>query len=264
MSGLKVHHLNCATMCPVGCSMFGRERFICHCLLIETDAGLVLVDTGLGTAEVREGVPFTFSASMRPSLLEKETAVRRVEQLGFSADDVRHIVATHLDIDHAGGLPDFPNAAIHVHAAEKQAALGPLGFHEKMRYRPDQWAHGPDWHTYEVEGESWFELEAVRELDGLPPEILLVPLHGHSQGHSGVAVESEGGWMLHAGDAYFHHDEMSESGPWLIEAFQKQLAVDERARVRNQARLRDLAARTDVDIFCAHDEHEFVTHHRPL
>ncbi|MGM0555564.1 MAG: MBL fold metallo-hydrolase [Myxococcota bacterium] len=260
MSGLTVHHINCATMCPIGCSVLGRERFVCHCLVIETDEGLVLVDTGLGKAEVVDGVPLTFGSSMRPSLLEKETAVEQVKSLGYSPDDVRHIVATHLDLDHAGGLPDFPNAAVHVHAAEKAAALGPKAFHQKMRYEPHQWAHGPDWHTYEVDGGSWNGLEAVRELDGLPPEILLVPLQGHSHGHSGVAVESTDGWMLHAGDAYFHHDELTGKGPWLIRVFQKQLAVDESARIYNQKRLRELAAETDVDIFCAHDDHEFIVH----
>ncbi|MFD0510570.1 MBL fold metallo-hydrolase [Streptomyces aureus] len=30
--------------------------------------------------------------------------------LGYAVDDVRHIVLTHLDLDHAGGLPDFPRA----------------------------------------------------------------------------------------------------------------------------------------------------------
>ena len=42
--------------------------------------------------------------------------------LGFSPDDVRHIVLTHLDFDHAGGIEDFPNARVHVLAREREAA----------------------------------------------------------------------------------------------------------------------------------------------
>src|SRR3546814_2886084 len=58
-------------------------------------------------------------------------------------------------------------------------------------------------------GERWFGFEAVRDLDGLPPEILLVPLPGHTWGHSGVAVQEDGGgWLLHAGDAYFYRGEV--------------------------------------------------------
>ena len=39
--------------------------------------------------------------------------------------------------------------------------------------------------------------------------MLLVPLAGHTWGHSGVAIaEDGGGWLLHAGDAYFYRGEV--------------------------------------------------------
>ena len=48
---MRVHHLNCGTMCPMSArlingtgSYFERGRLVCHCLLIETNDGLVLVD----------------------------------------------------------------------------------------------------------------------------------------------------------------------------------------------------------------------------
>ncbi|WP_223281445.1 MBL fold metallo-hydrolase [Streptomyces antnestii] len=47
----------------------------------------------------------------RPVLDTGETAVRQVAALGYDIEDVRHIVLTHLDLDHAGGLRDFPPAA---------------------------------------------------------------------------------------------------------------------------------------------------------
>ena len=268
MSGLKVHHLNCASMCPVGASLMNRERFVCHCLLVETDAGLVLVDTGMGLKDVtgQHKLPFSFTAALRPALVREETALEQIQDLGYAPDDVRHIVVTHLDIDHAGGLPDFPNAAIHVHGREKAAALGDLSFEEKLRYRAVLWAHQPDWHSYDPTGEPWHGFEAVRDLDGLPPEILLIPLHGHSRGHSGVAIESTDGWLLHAGDAYFHHDDIhADSSPWLAGAFQRFMSVDEAARLENQRRLRQLAEGGAVDIFCAHDAHEFDgRQHKPV
>lgn len=49
---MRVHHLNCGCMCPLGGPLmdgFSRSptaRLICHCLLVETERGLVLVDTG--------------------------------------------------------------------------------------------------------------------------------------------------------------------------------------------------------------------------
>lgn len=109
-------------------------------------------------------------------------------------------------------------------------------------------------------GEPWHGFECVRELEGLPPEILLVPLVGHSRGHAGVAVESDRGWLLHAGDAYFHRDQMREppSCPPLLTFFQRTVAIDRAAMRANQARLRELACdgTADVRMFSAHDGHE--------
>ena len=49
-----------------------------------------------------------FAALMSPRPKVETTALKQLEALGFAAGDVRHIVTTHLDLDHAGGLPDFP------------------------------------------------------------------------------------------------------------------------------------------------------------
>jgi glyoxylase-like metal-dependent hydrolase (beta-lactamase superfamily II) len=45
---------------------------------------------------------------------EEDTTVRQVEKLGFRTKDVTHVVLTHCDPDHAGGLADFPHADVHV------------------------------------------------------------------------------------------------------------------------------------------------------
>ncbi|MEH2556733.1 hypothetical protein V1286_004262 [Bradyrhizobium algeriense] len=56
---MRVHHLNTGTMCPIGRrlvngtgSIFQRARMVCHCLLIETNDGLALVDTGIGLDDI--------------------------------------------------------------------------------------------------------------------------------------------------------------------------------------------------------------------
>src|SRR5205823_4654081 len=55
----RVHHLNCGTMCPRGRRLVNGDgsfiadgRVVCHVLLIEAPDGLVLVDTGFGTADI--------------------------------------------------------------------------------------------------------------------------------------------------------------------------------------------------------------------
>jgi glyoxylase-like metal-dependent hydrolase (beta-lactamase superfamily II) len=254
-----------------GGGLFQAAVMVCHCLLVETAHGLVLIDSGLGLADVRDPVASlgaTFVRLTRPRLDPDETAVRQVTRLGYQPTDVRHIVLTHLDLDHAGGISDFPWATVHVHATEHDAAMRPRTRGERLRYRPNHWAHTPTWATYRgSDGEAWFGFEAVRQLDGLPSEILLIPLAGHTRGHTGVAVDTGTGWLLHAGDAYFFHDETDPVRPRctpFLRVFQNLVQVNGPVRRANLARLRDLrAAHHDrVDIFSAHD-HTELTRHTP-
>jgi glyoxylase-like metal-dependent hydrolase (beta-lactamase superfamily II) len=234
-------------------------------LLVETDRGLVLVDTGFGLRDVRSPYsrlsPF-FIYFNNIQFDRKYTAIAQIEELGFSARDVRHIVLTHLDFDHAGGLEDFPEATIHVMQNEVEAARDRHGFIASGRYRPQQWDEVQNWQHYTAGGEPWFGFEAVRDLKGLPPEILLIPLAGHTRGHAGIAIATSEGWLLHAGDAYFYRHEMDAAQPTCtpgLRAYQWMMEVDRQARLFNQARLRQLAIdrREDVRLFCSHDAVEF-------
>lgn len=261
-STLKVHHLNCA--CIQGLTIHGRHLG-CHCLLIETpSAGLVLVDTGLGTQDFlnparRLGYEFTYGYA-RPKRDPSLAAAAQIKALGYDPTDVRHIILTHLDLDHVGGLADFPWAAVHVHAFELAAAMTRDTFKGKRRYRPLMWEHNPQFIPYSDEGAPWFGFEAVRGLSGLPPEILFVPLFGHTLGHCGVAVESDRGWMLHAGDAYFDPREIN--GPTrrcapMVGLFQAIVQTDRRMRLYNQGRLRQFRAdHPEVMVFSAHNPFE--------
>src|SRR5207245_5655496 len=40
------------------------------------------------------------------------------------------------------------------------------------------------------------------------PDILMIPLPGHTLGHCGIAVRAKDKWLLHAGDAYFFHGQL--------------------------------------------------------
>lgn len=270
---MHIHHLNCGCMCPIGGSLvdgFSRGltgRLVCHCLLIETNQGLVLVDTGFGQQDVQAPYsrlsPF-FIYFNNIQFERKYTAIGQIEQLGFSAGDVRHIVLTHLDFDHAGGLEDFPEATVHVMQSEAEAAKDRRGFISSNRYRPGQWNDVKSWKYYSSGGEPWFEFAAVRDLDGLPPEILLIPLAGHTLGHAGVAINTSEGWLLHAGDAYFYRHEMSSPQYHCtpgLRAYQWMMDADREARLHNQQRLRGLARdrSQDVSMFCSHDTVEFET-----
>ncbi|MCX5366533.1 MBL fold metallo-hydrolase [Streptomyces sp. NBC_00124] len=262
---MKIHHLNCGSVRTIEATYDGPQPApaVNHCLLIETDAeGLVLIETGLGLADVRDpagtlGAEWVTMA--QPTLDEEETAVRQVARLGYAPSDVRHIIVTHLDVDHCGGLPDFPDARVHVLADELDAARAEA---PSFRYRPAHWAHEPRWVAYDLEpGEPWFGFTAV-PMRGLSPQFRLVPLGGHTAGHTGVAVRTGDRWLLHCGDAYYYHREMEdvkEPHP-VLDFVQTGSQVHRDLRLGTQARLRELVRDhgDEVETFCAHDPWELA------
>jgi len=268
LAPMRVHHLSCGTFCPRPKRLLaGRggwlepARLVAHCLLIEAGDGLVLVDTGLGTPEADDPnlIPFLTRLAIAPRPAMAETAIRQIEALGLDPGDVTHVIPTHLDFDHAGGLPDFPAAQVHVHAAELAAASDPP-LPERLRYMQVQWAHGPKWVEHSAWGEQWFGFESVRPIEGIDAEIALIPLLGHSSGHCGVAVKDERGWLLHCGDAYFTASEVAtpHSCPAGLSIFETVMGTDGKARRANQERLRELARDhgDEVRLICSHDESE--------
>ncbi|MFB4314317.1 MBL fold metallo-hydrolase [Actinomadura sp. 21ATH] len=265
---MNIHHLDCGSVREIEATYDGPApaRAVNHCLLVETPAdGLLLVETGLGLDDVRAPHATLDADWIRmagPVLDERQTAVRQIERLGFSPGDVRHIIVTHLDVDHSGGLPDFPGARVHVLAAELEAALAQA---PSPRYRPAHWAHGPDWVTYEAGGgERWFGFDSMRP-EGLPPGVRLVPLGGHTAGHTGVAVRDGDRWLLHCGDAYYYHREIRpgrDRHPHpLLDLVQTSSEVHRDLRLGTQARLRELVRDhgDEVTVFSAHDPWEFAT-----
>jgi glyoxylase-like metal-dependent hydrolase (beta-lactamase superfamily II) len=133
-------------------------------LLIETNDGLALVDTGLGLDDIAEPhrLGRRWVRQTAPRLDPAETAFQQVKALGFSPNDVRHLLLTHLDRDHAGGVPDFHKAKVHVHRREYAMAVTHQIPPPAGRYVTDQWKHGPDWKFYGEGGEHWFGFEGAR------------------------------------------------------------------------------------------------------
>jgi glyoxylase-like metal-dependent hydrolase (beta-lactamase superfamily II) len=242
-----------------------RGKLACRCVLVDVGSSLVLIDTGFGLRDVADPLQRLsrfFLRLLDPEFREDLTAVRQIEKLGYSARDVRHIVLTHLDFDHAGGLDDFPEATVHLLSSEVEDAALQRTWLDRQRFRPQQWSSAERWTGYDVgDGEPWFGFSAVRNLRGVPPEILLVPLRGHTIGHAGVAVREPRGWLFVAGDAYFDHDELDLENPRCtpgLRAYQWLMEKDRRARLANQRRLRHLVRDhgDEVHVICSHDPRE--------
>jgi glyoxylase-like metal-dependent hydrolase (beta-lactamase superfamily II) len=264
---MRAFHLNCISTCPLGGRLMDgrthglvrRGQLACHCLLLETAAGLVLVDTGFGLRDVHDPksrLSRFFLGMLSPDFREELTAIRQIARLKLDPRDVRHIVLTHLDFDHAGGLDDFPHATVHLLGRERDAALARRTWLDRQRYRPQQWSTQPRWRVHEASSrEPWFGFACVPPIEGL--DLALVPLIGHTLGHAGVAVRLESKWLFDAGDAYFYGGEMDVARPHCtpgLKFYQWMMEKDRAERLANQRRLRELArTQPSVEIFCSHD-----------
>jgi glyoxylase-like metal-dependent hydrolase (beta-lactamase superfamily II) len=156
-----------------------------RCLLIEHDAGLVLVDTGLGN---KADAKFVDLYGVENAGAEGRTALEdTLAALGHRPEDVRWVIDTHLHFDHAGGNTwrdpagavrlTFPRARYVVQRGELEFARRP---NERTRasYVPADFT-GIDFML--LDGES----EVV-------PGIRCLPTPGHTPFHQSVRVDSGG------------------------------------------------------------------------
>jgi glyoxylase-like metal-dependent hydrolase (beta-lactamase superfamily II) len=150
-----------------------------NCLLIETPAGRVLVETGIG--ERLDAKTRTMRAYEGPWI------VTALTNAGFDPESVDIVAMSHLHFDHAGGLlavdgsRAFPRARIVAQRAEWEVALG-TNPRLVASYVQPELALVRDWGA-----EGWVEGE--REL---LPGVSVVPTGGHSTGHQAIVVRAPG------------------------------------------------------------------------
>lgn len=248
---MNIYHLNCGLLHAPP-----NPKASCHCLLLEHDGQLALIDTGIGLQDIARPLERIGQSAIDAAgfqFHEELTAARQIQQLGFRTTDVMDIVLTHGDPDHAGGLADFPAASVHVSEEEHTRIATGHG-----RYSGDQFSHQPRWVTHPRSAEQWLGAEAR----ALPPlagaEAYLVPLFGHTLGHCGVAVRVGDRWLLHVGDAYYLRVELTtDDHP--VSALAALRADDDALRRASLATLRRIIRdhSKEVELFGYHDFTEF-------
>jgi glyoxylase-like metal-dependent hydrolase (beta-lactamase superfamily II) len=193
-----IYHLNCGTLRPY----LPKIQSLVYCLLVETNRGMVLVDTGFGTRDYSHPslMMNVFLRLLGVPRDTEETAVKQIEALGYQPEDIKHILLTHLHLDHAGGLPDFPQAQVHVYRGEYDAMVHRRGL-LSWGYDRHHFQHQPNWVFHDGIRVDWYGFQSLPVFDDCQPELRFILLPGHTVGHCGVAIQTPKGWLLHSGDA---------------------------------------------------------------
>ena len=182
-----------------------------RCLLIEHEAGPVLIDTGVGN---KEDAKFQGIYGIENAGAEGRTALEdALRAVGVAPAEVVMVINTHLHFDHAGGntwrtpagelLPTFPNARYVVQRGEVAYAEHP-NERTAASYFPANWA------PLAATG----QLTLVEGEVELLPGIRVRPTPGHTPHHQSVLLANGGEVACFLGDVVptAHHLPL----PWIM------------------------------------------------
>lgn len=206
---IKVHELHCGSFCPAHSHLyFPTQKMTCRCLLLETNAGLILCDTGFPDFNQISALAQKKMQIMQSEYTHEDLCTHKISELGFKLEDVRHIFLTHADIDHAGAIRHFPQAQIHIHEAES-VYFKHIPLRYSFRYFKEILARDTKLKAHNTFGENWNGFQSVFPIKELHNEICLVPLLGHAAGHCGIGIYHQGSWTLHCGDAFYFIEDLN-------------------------------------------------------
>lgn len=216
-----------------------------RCLLIESDEGLILVDTGYGdklTPRRQEALNLHGSFRLGSDLAS----------LGYKPEDVSIVLNTHLHGDHAGGntvlagdgsvAPAFPNATYMAQRLELADATYP---NERTRnaYFPENFLPLGNL----CRGNHDTVLHVMNGDTQITDSVRTLSTPGHTRAHQAVIVESAGETAIFLADAV----------PWAVTieklAWVASFDVEPLVSMETKRSLRDWAWRKEALLFFQHD-----------
>lgn len=216
--------------------------------LIRHPEGDVVVDGGNPLAVARDvrahwgELADIFVARMT----EQDHCAAQLKAMGVATDSVRHIVQTHLHIDHTGALGHFPHATVVVHERELAAALASQSPVATGYVRED----------YDRPELSWQQVRGELDLFG-DSAIRLIETPGHSAGHMSLLLE-----LPETGPILITADASDNRAQWEGRAHPRALFSREDA-ARSMERLQELARATGALVVFGHDPENWAQVARP-
>ena len=185
------------------------------CYIVEHPGhGLMLIDTGFHGSVAVDPKPNLgpilgrlFNTTMKPD----EGVPDQLRARGFNPADVKTVVMTHLHVDHASGVSQFPDATFIVTAREWHSATEEKGL--TAGYIRRQFDHAFDWRTITFDGDevnSYASFGRTLDLFG-DGSVRLAYTPGHTLGHMSVVLRIDGGEFLALGDAAYSMRTIRES-----------------------------------------------------
>lgn len=151
-------------------------------MLLQTDGGWVLLDTGFNTALIRDpylSKRFYPTVEYRPVLPGPGEPIEQgLAEVGVDIDEIHTVAVSHLHVDHAGGLKLFAGR-VPVHAQRRELDYGLSNHPEPEQhaiFRVDFDDPRIDWRLADGEAE-------------IAPGITAVPTYGHTPGHQSFVVQ---------------------------------------------------------------------------
>jgi glyoxylase-like metal-dependent hydrolase (beta-lactamase superfamily II) len=217
-----------------------RIRGAMRAVLVETGDELVLIDAGFGP-ELPEALVGRYELKREKTLLDS------LEEAGHAAEDVTHVILSHLDADHVGWAlnpPSFPNATVYV----QEDAL------EEARQMPE--GDGRREAVPAVENgleEGWCELQSGsgEVVTGIRVEVR----SGHSAGHQ-IA------WIGSGDDAALYTADLAPAKIWLDPDLISGVDTDPEAARRNRIEVLEEAESRSTTAILYHEPGDFLVNIR--
>lgn len=186
-----------------------------YCFLIaHPDRGLVLIDTGIHPDFCRK--PTGNFGWLLGRIIKIKThrggdVISQINSIGLSAQDIEHIVMTHLHPDHSSGLPLFEKCSrctVYTDIDEYKTATSPFGISRgylkehllgmKIQHFNYTLNLKPFSHVSDFFGDQ---------------SLLIIRTPGHTRGHVSVLLNMQAGPLLLTADAAHRHENLAEQVP---------------------------------------------------